>query len=156
MLQLHIPGTGDLTLRHLLLDYNGTLARDGTLVPGVADRLRQLGEQMAVHVVTADTFGKARAQLAGMPLTLHILAEEYQAEAKMQYICRLGPAESVAVGNGRNDRLMVAAAALGIAVVQDEGAAAGCLAAADVVCRTILDALDLLLNPLRLRATLRQ
>ena len=50
---------------------------------------------------------------------------------------------------------MLAEAALGIAVVGPEGAAAATLAAADVVAPGIFSALDLLANPLRLTATLR-
>jgi soluble P-type ATPase len=47
-------------------------------------------------------------------------------------------------------------AALGIAVVGPEGCSGELIAAARVVCRDILDALDLLQNPLRLKATLRE
>ena len=50
---------------------------------------------------------------------------------------------------------MLAEAALGIVVVQEEGAACATVAAADVVCPTILSAFGLLANPDRLRATLR-
>jgi soluble P-type ATPase len=59
------------------------------------------------------------------------------------------------VGNGRNDRLMLEAAALGLAVILGEGASSATLAAADAVCLSIADALDLLIHPLRLTATLR-
>jgi soluble P-type ATPase len=47
------------------------------------------------------------------------------------------------VGNGRNDELMIDAAALGIAVIQGEGAAVLTLQAADVAARQITEALDL-------------
>jgi soluble P-type ATPase len=50
---------------------------------------------------------------------------------------------------------MLKEAALGIAVIQEEGGAIKTLLAADIVMRSILDALDLLLHPLRLTATLR-
>jgi soluble P-type ATPase len=50
---------------------------------------------------------------------------------------------------------MLGEAALGIAVVGPEGAASASLAAADVVCGSILVALDLLLEPRALAATLR-
>jgi soluble P-type ATPase len=50
---------------------------------------------------------------------------------------------------------MLAAATVGVAVMQAEGAAAETLAAADIVVATIGDALDLLLRPARLIATLR-
>jgi soluble P-type ATPase len=61
----------------------------------------------------------------------------------------------VAIGNGRNDALMLKRAALGIAVVQTEGAATAALLAADLVTPGIIEVLDLLLHPDRLRATLR-
>jgi soluble P-type ATPase len=51
--------------------------------------------------------------------------------------------------------MMLAAAALGIAVVQKEGAATETLSAADVVVSDIRSALDMLLFPKRLIATLR-
>jgi soluble P-type ATPase len=50
---------------------------------------------------------------------------------------------------------MMGVAGVGMAVVGPEGAAAELLAAADLVVREINDALDLLANPLRLKATLR-
>jgi soluble P-type ATPase len=50
---------------------------------------------------------------------------------------------------------MLKAAALGIAVVLEEGAAMETVMDADVVFTSINSALDLLTNPLRLIATLR-
>jgi soluble P-type ATPase len=61
----------------------------------------------------------------------------------------------VCVGNGRNDRLMLQVAGLGIVVVQAEGAAVQTALAADILSPDILTALDLLIHPLRLVATLR-
>ncbi|HKJ46485.1 MAG TPA: hypothetical protein VJ991_11715, partial [Balneolales bacterium] len=58
-------------------------------------------------------------------------------------------------GNGRNDRLMLDEAAVGIAVIQKEGASFQSLQAADVICTNIIDALELLVYPKRLTATLR-
>jgi soluble P-type ATPase len=50
---------------------------------------------------------------------------------------------------------MLKASALGVAVIQGEGAAFETLASADVVCTDIRSALSLLSNPMRLIATLR-
>ena len=80
---------------------------------------------------------------------------ESQAGAKLRYVTGLGTDTVVAIGNGRNDRKMLNAAALGIALVQREGGATETLSSADVVCTNILDALELLRNPKRLIATLR-
>ena len=155
MLEVDIPGYASLHLEHLVLDYNGTLALDGRLLPGVKRRMRALGRILEIHVVTADTFGAARKALAGLRCRVSILAPRAQDRAKLGYITRLGARRTVCIGNGRNDRRMLAAASLGIAVLQAEGAASVTLAAADLVVPTITQALDLLANPLRLVASLR-
>lgn len=155
MLAIDVPGFGALALEHLVLDFNGTLAVDGELVPGVGERLVAAAARLSVHVLTADTHGTAARVLAGLPCALAVVPHSDQAEAKLRFVESLGAQRVVAIGNGRNDRLMLAAARLGIAVVQREGAAAETIAAADVVVRSIDDALDLLAYPLRLVATLR-
>jgi len=155
MIKIDIPGFKVVDLEHLVLDFNGTLAVDGELLSGVAQRLNNLAMNLTVHVVTADTFGRAAEQLKGVDCRLSILGKGAQDEAKLDYVTRLGADRTVSVGNGRNDRLMLDASVLGIAVLLEEGAAALSLSAADVVCRDILSALDLLTHPLRLTATLR-
>lgn len=155
MIDIHIPGFRHLRLNRLVLDYNGTLAVDGLLLPGVADLLKQLAERLLIDVLTADTFGGAASGLSGLPVTITILPAVAQADAKLAHVERLGPANVVAIGNGRNDRRMVGAAALGIALVQTEGAAVETLKHAHVAVASIGDALGLLLNPERLVATLR-
>lgn len=142
-------------LHHLVLDFNGTLACDGRLLDGVAQRLAALATSLDIHVVTGDTFGQARQALAGLPCRVHVLAAERQSEAKQAYVQALGAASTACIGNGRNDLLMMQAAAVGIAVIQAEGASGPTVAAARVVCTSVLEALDLLLHPLRLTATLR-
>ena len=156
MLDIAIPGAETFTLAHLVADFNGTLAVDGVLAPGVADALRDLAGRLAIHVITADTFGTAREALRDLPVRLVILQPEQQDEAKRLCVEQLGAAGCVAIGNGLNDRLLLQSAALGIVVVQREGAAAQTLLAADVVAPDIVAALGLLLHPSRLIATLRR
>jgi P-type E1-E2 ATPase len=155
MLDLMIPGFGRLELTDAVCDYNGTLAADGLLIDGVHERIQRLSSELRVHVVTADTFGSAATQLQRLPCALVILDAENQAEAKRDFVQSLSAAHVVAIGNGRNDRMMLEAAALGIAVCGAEGAAAHVLQAGDIVVGRIVDALDLLLHPKRLMATLR-
>ncbi len=155
MLTIDIPGFGDLRLEHLVLDYNGTLAEDGKLVDGVALMLRALSAKVMIHVITADTFGRAAEELAGLPLQLVVIGTADQAEAKLEFVRALDANRVVAVGNGRNDRKMLEVVALGIAVVQREGAAQVTVSNADVICPGIVQALQLLQHPLRLTATLR-
>jgi soluble P-type ATPase len=155
MIEIAIPGHQGLQLSHLVLDYNGTLAVDGELIAGVPEALSRLADDLEIHVVTADTFGKVKSRLADGPWQIVILPADQQDVEKRRYVERLGPSRTAAVGNGRNDRLMLAEAALGIAVVEGEGASTETLLNADVVCPSILSALDLFANPLRLVATLR-
>ena len=155
MIEVVIPGFGELRLEHVVCDYNGTLALDGLVLPGVDQALRLLASDLRIHVVTADTFGQATARLADLPVELTILVAESQTAAKLEYVTKLGGESVAALGNGRNDAGMLKAARLGIALVQGEGAAAETLAAADIVAVSVLDALALLGEPRRLIATLR-
>lgn len=155
MLILDVPGWKRLRIEHLFLDYNGTLALDGSVLPGVVERLRELASTTSIHVLTADTFGSVRKELTGLEVEVLIIPPLNQAEAKAAHLGKFGADVGVAIGNGRNDARMLRQAALGIAVMQTEGACGATLAAADVVCTAITDALDLLLHPLRLAATLR-
>ena len=150
-----IPSYGVLELAHVVTDFNGTLACDGALLPGVGERVAQLARQVEVHVVTGDLHGTARDQLRDLPCRVHLLTPFDQARQKCDYLLDLGAVRAVAIGNGRNDRLMLAAAALGIAVLEAETAAAPALLSATLVARDIHTALDLLLFPQRLVASLR-
>lgn len=155
MVRCDIPEKETLVIEHLILDFNGTLAVDGVLNPGVAERLRDLSSQVTIHVITADTNGTARHQLAGLPCRVEIIGTRAQDQAKLAYGQKLGLDNVAAIGNGRNDVLLLKNAALGIAVIQAEGAASEALSAARVICSGINDALDLLPRPHRLTATLR-
>ena len=93
--------------------------------------------------------------MEGFPCKISILPLENQAAGKLAYIEKLGKQDTVCIGNGRNDQLMLKAAALGIAVILEEGAAVETVRSADIVATSIISALDLLSHPLRLTATLR-
>jgi soluble P-type ATPase len=155
MIDLDIPGFGRHQLAELVCDFNGTLARDGRLLDDVRALLVAVAKLVHVHVVTADTFGTARDQLSGLPCDVAVLDSGDQALAKAAYVERLGASSVVAMGNGRNDRLMLTSAALGIGVIGDEGIAGEALSACDIVARNIGDALGLLLEPRRVIASLR-
>jgi soluble P-type ATPase len=155
MLSLDIPGLAPLRLEHLLLDFNGTLACDGQLLEGVAERLRELAGALSIHVVTADTHGSAARQLQGLPLEIVLLGPGAEDEAKLSALRRLGAGKTAAVGNGRNDRRMLRESALGIALLGPEGLCRDALDAAALLAPDVLVALDLLRRPLRLKATLR-
>ena len=155
MIEITIPGYRKLQLKHLVMDYNGTMACDGKLIDGLPEILKRLSEKLNVHVLTADTFGNVKSELSRLPAVISILPADNQDKHKQEYIRKIGQEYTVCIGNGRNDRLMLKSAGLGIALIQEEGAYIKTLLSADVVCKDIISALKLLLNTKRLVATLR-
>lgn len=155
MIDIQIPGFKHVRVEYLVLDFNGTIACDGVIPAGVRGLLETLSRSIEIHVLTADTHGNAAAACAGLPCRLVVLPEGDQDVAKRDYVRELGTERSVCVGNGRNDRLMVGEAAVGIAMIGEEGASAETVRNADAVCRSASEALSLLIYPLRLVATLR-
>lgn len=152
MLRIDIPQRGILELQHAVFDVNGTLAVDGVATQEVAARLKQLSELLSIHILTAGTHGNLPQleQTLGFPLQAIGKGDE-----KMRYVQQLGPANVIAFGNGNNDVGMLRLAAIGIAVMTQEGIAIRALQGADIVVRSPIDALDLVLKPKRLIATLR-
>jgi soluble P-type ATPase len=155
MFNLDIPGFGLVQLEHLVSDFTGTLSVDGRLLPGVKDRLNRIAALLQIHILTADTFGRAREELQGAVCQMHILTGADHDLQKEAYVKTLGPEKTVTFGNGKNDRRMLKAARIGIAVSEGEGCAVDAIMAADIHVRSALDGLDLLLNPKRCKATLR-
>ena len=84
------------------------------------------------------------------------LRVQNQVKAKLDYIEGLGFDKVVAVGNGANDAAMIEHAALGIIIIGPEGAAVTSLLRADIAVSDIRSALELLIHPKRLVATLRR
>lgn len=156
MIEIDIPGHRTFQFRHLVLDVNGTIAKDGQLIAGTKELLAELGTKLEVHMITADTHGRQEAVNAQLNLIAMRIPVEKQAEAKLEYIEMLGADSVVAAGNGANDARMLERAALGIAVLGPEGVAGITLQKADVVVPDIRSALELLLYPKRLIATLRR
>lgn len=154
MLTIKIPGRDEMTLSHLILDYNGTIAEDGCIIKEIAPRLEELSKLLDISVITADTHGTAARNCEGLPLTVKtyptvevgaIKAEETKSKT----------GGVACIGNGFNDILMSDASDLSICVIGKEGCCAALISHADVVVTSIHDALDLLIKTDRLRATLR-
>lgn len=155
MLELDIPGFGLSRLEHLVSDFTGTLSVDGQLVSGVKEKLSKIAEFLTIHILTADTFGMAKSELEGVKCDIHILTGENHDAQKEHFVTNLGAESVIAFGNGNNDRLMLRAARIGVAVCLKEGCATDAITSADIVVTSTADALDLLLNQKRLKATLR-
>lgn len=155
MIEIKIPGFGDAKLAYVVSDYNGTLAHDGFLIDGVKERLVNLSQKLNVHILTADTFGRAAEQLEGLQVNVHILSQSNEDAQKAKYVNQLVGREVAVFGNGNNDRKMMEVSRLSIAVMEGEGCAVKSFMAADIVVADICAGLDLLLHPQRCKATLR-
>lgn len=151
-IEINIPQRGIIELQHAVIDINGTLAVDGIAIEGIAEKLKLLSEQLSIHLLTAGTHGnlKELEQALGFPLHHAVLADE-----KMRYVQNLGPINVVAIGNGANDARMLRLAAIGIVVMTPEGISTKAWQGADIVVGNPANAIELLLKPKRLIATLR-
>ena len=155
MIEIEIPGRDQpLRITSVVLDYNGTIARDGVLLEAAAERIRRLTGRAAVYILTADTYGTVEAQCSGLGAEVRTFPREGAASCKLDIVRGLGGGVC-AVGNGLNDIEMCRAADLSIGVVEREGLCAALLPHVDVLVTAPEDALDLLLQTNRLRATLR-
>jgi len=155
MFKIDIPGFGVVRLEHLVSDFTGTLSVDGRILPGVRGQLNEIAKFLKVHILTADTFGKAKEELEGVDCELHILKGKKHDTQKEEYVKKLGADSVVAFGNGNNDRKMLKAARIGIAVSQGEGCAVDAITSADIHVTSANIGLDLLLHPKRIKATQR-
>ena len=156
MIEVKVPGRDPYRLQHLVLDVNGTIAIDGQLIAGVAKRLDELRRSVQVHLLTADTRGRQGAIDAQLGMQAVRISPTDQVAQKAAFVTELGRETVCAVGNGAIDAGMLREAALAIAVLGEEGLAVEALNAADVAVPHINAGLDLLLDPLRLVATLRR
>jgi P-type E1-E2 ATPase len=156
LIELNIPGRGLIQLHHLVSDVNGTLALDGTLLPGVSIALLALGDRLELHLLTADTHGKQAAIDRQLGLQAVRIPAGGEAERKAAYVEQLGASSVIAYGQGANDAGMLRAAEIGIAVLSVEGLAGETLTSADLLVPDIQSGLALLERPLRMVASLRR
>ena len=156
MIKFNIPGLGDYSLEHLVMDVNGTLAVDGQLIEGVTEKIASLRSQLTIHLLTADTHGRQTIIDQQLGLTAVRITPGGETSQKAEYIRRLGGEKVAAIGQGANDAEMLAAAQLGICVMSVEGAARETLLAADLIAPTFISALEMLEKPMRIAASLRR
>ena len=155
VLEVTIPGKGVYHFENLVLDLNGTITLDGVLIEGVAERLQTLGTKLRIFILTADTLGKGQELADSLGLEMKKLAPGNEHIRKREAVREAGSEQTIAFGNGANDALMLREAALGICVLGREGTSGETVRECDVLVPDINAALDLLIKPERLIATLR-
>jgi P-type E1-E2 ATPase len=156
MIELNIPGRGRVQLDHLVLDVNGTLALDGKLLDGIPRALNRLRDRLQIHLITADTHGGQDLIDRQLNVKAIRLQPGDEASQKAAYVRSLDASRVVAIGQGANDARMLKEAAIGVCILSREGLATASLTAADLIAPDIFSALEMLENPLRIVASLRQ
>lgn len=156
MLEIDIPGHGNLQLNHLVCDVNGTLAVDGVLIDGLTQKITSLRNFLTVHLLTADTHGGQAVIDQQLGLKAVRIQAGNEASQKADYVRKLGAKSVAALGQGANDSEMLKAAALGICVLSPEGIAVETLLVADLVMPDVFSALELFEKPMRIKADLRK
>ncbi|WP_416197460.1 MAG: ATPase, P-type (Transporting), HAD superfamily, subfamily IC [Sporanaerobacter sp.] len=155
-MKVHIPGYKNIEIENVVFDYNGTIAEDGILIEGVGELVLELvSKGIKVYVLTADTNGTVRNQCEHLPIEIEVFDGEEATIHKRKFVEKIGKDKTVSIGNGRNDIEMFQKSGLSIAVVGSEGCFSKALISADIVVNNIIDAIQLILKPHRLKATMR-
>lgn len=154
-MKIDIPGIQPLEIKNIVFDYNGTIAIDGKVIDGVSESINELAGEFDFYVITADTFGSVEKELEKTQCKVIKIHQSSQDISKLNFVKGLGSDTTLAVGNGRNDKLMLQEAVLGIGILQDEGICTEILLNTDILLKSIVDVFGYLRSEKRLIATLR-
>jgi soluble P-type ATPase len=155
MIKIDIPGSKEINIENLVLDYNGTIAYDGKVLPGVVEILQRIKSKVTLYVLTADTYGTVKKEFENTGIEVHILENDKGTLEKYEFVKHLGLDKTMSIGNGNNDALMLKESVLSIGIMGKEGCSPKVLMNADIIVTDILDALALVEDPIKIKATLR-
>ena len=155
MLIYEIPGREDIKIENLVLDYNGTIAVNGKIIEGVKELLTKLKDYVNIYILTADTYGTVEKECKGMEAKVLTFPKENAGESKRDIVKELDGQKTICVGNGFNDIPMFKESILSIAIIEGEGASGQLLVESDIIARSIIESLEIILDINKMKATLR-
>ncbi|QQY79622.1 P-type E1-E2 ATPase [Keratinibaculum paraultunense] len=155
MIIYEIPGRENIEIENIVFDYNGTIAVDGKILEGVGELFLELEKYANLYILTADTYGTVVEQCKNIPVKILTFPKENAGKSKKDIVEKIGKEKTLAVGNGFNDIPMFKEATLSIAIIEGEGASGKLLWQADIVARNIIEAINIILDKNKLKATLR-
>ncbi len=155
-MKINIPNYKEIDIKNIVLDFNGTLASEGVVKQSTKSLLNELKSKLNIFVVTADTFGTVKEELRDVDVKYHIISKGSGSKDKEDFVKKLSKDNTIAIGNGHNDILMIKAAEIGICIIGSEGCFTQTLLNSDIAVNDIDQALKLLLNENKLIATLRK
>ena len=155
LITYEIPGRENIEVKNIVFDYNGTIAVNGKLIDGVEELINRLAVEADIYILTADTYGTVVEECKDIRAKVLTFPTENAGESKKEIVRNLAGNSTVCLGNGFNDIPMFEEAVLSIAIIEGEGLSGKLLARADIVTRSIIEALGILLNKNMIKATLR-
>ncbi len=153
MIAIQRPGQAPLEADFLLIGFEGTLATDRRTHPKAKDKINLLSKRLKIYVLTTSERAVVEEALRRVKAEVIFMTEGGASETKLGLLRQLGKDRAVALGSGLSDVSILKESALGICVLNREGATTEAVAGADLVMLNVLDALDFLLKPLRQKAT---
>lgn len=156
MILLDIPGKEkEIQIETILLDYNGTIAKDGKIIEEIKPLLKELSKLVNLQVLTADTHGSAFNECEKIGINVKTFPINDAGKFKEDIGEQLGWDKIASIGNGFNDIVMCHKSILSVGVIESEGICARLILSCDILVTSIKDALDLFLHTKRIIATLR-
>lgn len=157
MKEIDIPNYGKLIIKNVIFDLNGTLQFKGKISEAVVNKIEQLKEFYNIYLLSADTRGNLKELAKKLNVSyIKINPKKItEAEAKNNELIKLNKDNTIVVGNGNNDSLMLKNAVIGITVLGEEGATVKSILNSDVVVPNPISALDFLLDEKIMSGTLR-
>ena len=156
VINIEIDGFGKIEAEYLVSDLNGTLAMFGEVSAETKKLIKQLKSKLKIFILSADTFNNGKKIADDLGVGFHkILGTKSQALEKCEFLQKLDPEKSIVMGNGRNDYMMFQKAKISFGIMGEEGINPQTLKEADLIVNRPENALKILLNPLALKAGLR-
>ena len=152
-MKLVIPGVRTFNIKNIFIDYNGTIATDGVLHKGLLKQLDLLALEFNVFILTGDTFGTVKNTFEHTSIEVIIAHTAYD---KLMEVKKRHPEDSVAIGNGSIDHKMFDAAGISFCVIGREGASYKAIAHADIVVTDFEHVLEMIKQPKKIIATLKE
>ena len=157
MRTINIPNYGEITIKNVLFDMNGTIQFEGKISEKLHEKFDILKKFYNVYLISSDTRGNLEDIAKKLDVNYITINSDKipHEEAKCKVLMTLGEDVTVAVGNGNNDALMLKKALLGLAIIGKEGATTKCVLNSDVLFPDPISAINFLLDDKIMIATLR-
>ncbi len=156
-IHVKVPWGEKYIIQNVVFDLNGTLATNGEIAKTTEELLKELAQNTKIYIITADTHNtaeKLKEEIGELCEIIVLTSDEHDLE-KARFVHSLGFRETVTLGNGANDLKMVQEGVLSFGVIGGEGAYGPLLTKVDIVVNNIDHAIKMLLNPMKIVATIR-